>query len=188
MRGYTHILGGIAAGLALATAVGHTPTLVLAAGFGGLVPDWDHPHSLIGRWIPWPAVSHSRGPQIPPEVGRWGWPHPIWHRHQAHSIIGAALASGIVWGILAGLLTIIHGPHMSDWVGIGVFLGALSHLFLDAFNNTPQWWLWPMSRRGFRWPVHGPVARTDAIASLCLLGVIGTLVWHSLSTLGKLHV
>lgn len=98
MNARTHVLGGlVAAGVALSLgAAGHPLTLVLASGFGGLVPDWDHPHSTFGRWVPWPAIQHPRGPSAPPEVGRVGWPHPIWHRHQAHSIVGVGLASLIL--------------------------------------------------------------------------------------------
>jgi membrane-bound metal-dependent hydrolase YbcI (DUF457 family) len=41
MQGRTHILGGLAAaGVALSLGLGHPMTLVLAGGFGGLVPDW----------------------------------------------------------------------------------------------------------------------------------------------------
>lgn len=192
MNAHTHVLGGLAAaGLALSLGVGHPVTLALSSGFGGLIPDWDHPGSTIGRWIPWPAVSHSRGPNLPPEVGRRGWPHPIWHRHQAHSLVGSALASlaavvlvAVAAGVIAG---VVHGFAFTlpwVWILAGLFLGCLSHLALDAFNQTPQWWLWPFSKKGFRWPVHAPLKRIDGLASLVLTVVVLGLAWH----LGAAHV
>lgn len=186
MNAHTHVLGGLAAaGIALSLGMGHPVTLVLSSGFGGLIPDWDHPHSTIGRWIPWPALSHSRGPNLAPEVGRRGWPHPIWHRHQAHSLIGSALASLAVLALFAMLAGVVSDTlHLTawtlPWMGIfgGLFLGCLSHLALDAFNQTPQWWLWPFSHQGFRWPIHAPVKRVDGLASLILTVIVALLAWH----------
>lgn len=188
MNGHTHILGGVvAAGLALSMGVPHPVTLVAAGSFGGLVPDWDHPHSTIGRWIPWPAVSRSRGPHVPPAVGRVGFPHAIWHRHQAHSLVAITLSTliltlvgavgfGFLKGASHGFLPALHYPTL--WVALGLFLGSASHLALDGFNETPQWWAWPLSRQGFRWPIHGPVRRTDSLAFLILMGVVVLLAWH----------
>lgn len=188
MQGRTHVLGGLAAaGLALSLGLGHPVTLVLAGGFGGLLPDWDHPHSTLGRFIPWPAVSHSRGPHAPPAVGRAGFPHPIWHRHQAHSLIGMTATVGVFTG-LAVVLWQILGAHIPGlaahvacpwlWIALGLWLGSLSHLVLDGFNQERQWWLWPFSRQGFRWPVHAPVQRIDGLVSLGLTVVVVLLAWH----------
>lgn len=177
MKGHTHILGGLAAGLALATVTGHAIPLAAAAGFGGLIPDWDHPHSTLGRWIPWPTVERPRGPQLPPAVGRVGFPHPIWHRHQAHSLVGSALAVGVTLLLVAGVAGVLHAVLPWRWIALGLYAGCLSHLALDACNQTPQWWLWPLSRRGFRWPWHAPVARIDGLASLLLTGIDVWLLW-----------
>lgn len=188
MNAHTHILGGlVVAGLALSVGMPHPVTLVAASGFGGLVPDWDHPHSTIGRWIPWPSVSQSRGPHAPPAVGRAGYPHAIWHRHQAHSLVAVGVASGILallgdltWGLVQhashGIFSGLSYPFW--WVLVGLIFGGISHLLLDGFNQTPQWWLWPFSRRGFRWPIHGSVRRTDSRAFLILMGLVVLLGWH----------
>lgn len=185
----------MAAGVALSLGfTAHPLTLLVASGFGGLVPDWDHPYSTLGRYVPWPAISRSRDPQIPPDLGRRGWPHPIWHRHQAHSLIGLLLASSICLGLAAsfffGVLWFIrtHVPalfpfvpswhFLSGWILAGVLLGGFSHLILDGFNQTPQWWLWPFSRHGFRWPWHAPVRHADAWTFLILVGCGLVLLWH----------
>ena len=196
MNAHTHIVGGlVAAELLLMAGLGaHPVTLLVAGGFGGLLPDWDHPHSTLGHWIPWPAVSHSRGPSLPPEVGRRGWPHPIWHRHQAHSLLGLLLASlvclGLTAGTFFGLVSVVarHFPALRPdmdswrflgwWIWGGLFVGGLSHLILDGFNESRQWWLWPFSRRGFRWPLHASVQQTDSWAFLLLVGFGVVLAWH----------
>lgn len=173
MRGTTHLLGGFAAGVLLLPHVGDPLTLLSAATFGGLLPDWDHPRSLLGRWIPWPAIAHSRGPTAPPAVGRVGWPHAIWHRHQAHSFVGVALAIGVLlggWRLGAQWHWWPAGPWIPLLLGLGA--GGLSHLALDGFNLEGQWWLWPLSRHAFRWPLHGAVRRVDAVAFWALMGLV----------------
>lgn len=174
MKGTTHLLGGLGAGLAVAPLVPHPVVMVAAATFGGLLPDWDHPRSTLGRWIPWPGVSAFQGPGLPPRWGRWGWPRPIWHRHQAHSLVGTALAAGILCLVFNAVAHWALPPAAIPWplVALGLWVGALSHLFLDGFNQTPQWWGWPLTRRGFRWPIHAPVAVVDGVMSLFLAGWI----------------
>lgn len=188
MNAHTHWLGGLAAaGVALSLGAAHPVTLVVASGLGGLVPDWDHPGSMVGRWVPWPALTQSRGPQVPPRVGRRGWPHPIWHRQQAHSLVGVAIASGVLTLLAAALWHGLRpvGPALfagltfpAPWIFGGLWLGCLSHLALDGFNQTPQWWLWPFTRHGFRWPWHAPVRQIDALASLVLTVGLVLLAWH----------
>lgn len=55
MRGSVHAIIGGAVGVVLATVL-HTPTipLAIAGALGGLLPDMDHPHIAIGRYMPWP--------------------------------------------------------------------------------------------------------------------------------------
>lgn len=173
MRGTTHLLGGLTAGVLLLNHVGDPLTLLSAATFGGLLPDWDHPRSLLGRWIHWPAVAHSRGPSAPPAVGRAGWPHAIWHRHQAHSVVGLSLAVAAITGAWLGLAHLHWFPSLPWFVFIlSLLAGGLSHLFLDGFNQEGQWWGWPISRHGFRWPIHGPVRTVDALAFWILVVVL----------------
>ncbi|WP_020375030.1 metal-dependent hydrolase [Sulfobacillus thermosulfidooxidans] len=188
MNAHTHVLGGIvAAELLLWGGVGHPAVLLTASAVGSLLPDWDHPYSTIGRWVPWPAVVRDRGPHVPPAVGRVGIGQPIWHRHQAHSLVGIGLASALVatlgalgWHMVS--LGVLGGRGLwvypLGWIGLGLFVGSVSHLVLDGFNQTPQWWFWPFSRRGFRWPWHGPVHVVDGAASVILSVVMVVLAWH----------
>ncbi|WP_158246102.1 metal-dependent hydrolase [Sulfobacillus sp. hq2] len=186
MNARTHLLGGlvVASGVAATGMLGHPWALALASSLGSLLPDWDHPQSTLGRWLPWPSVSRSRGPHVPPMVGRAGWPHPIWHRHQAHSLVGITLAVAVVWIGLVGLWSALPpglGHGLVPWgvVAAGLWLGSLSHLILDGFNETPQWWLWPFSQRGFRWPWHGSVRTWDGPMALGLVGLLLVLwLWR----------
>lgn len=182
MTGRTHLLGALAAAAWVVPWTGHPLTVALSAMAGGLLPDWDHPHSTLGRWIPWPSVEAAQGPGRPPRVGRAGWPHPIWHRHQAHSVAlagaltgaaaaGAAIARAHGWGPLPGPLA------------LGLAVGQLSHLFLDGFNETRQWWGWPFTRRGFRWPVHAPVRGVDPLAFLGCAALAAWGWWAHLAAL-----
>lgn len=188
MKAHTHVLGGLAvAEVVLSLGASHPLPLMLASAFGALVPDWDHPGSTLGRWVPWPSVSQSRGPNLPPRVGRWGCPHPIWHRHQAHSVFAVLLASMVLTGLAAvgwhAVPVAVGGATprgvFPGWAVLwGLILGGLSHLVLDGFNQTPQWWGWPISRKGYRWPVHASVYRIDALTAGALSVVVGLLTWH----------
>ena len=188
MKASTHILGGFAAaGIALSLGIGHPLTIATTSAIGSLLPDWDHPRSLIGRLLPWPAVSHRRGFHRPPAVGRLWWPHPIWHRHQGHSYpLMAAVSLGIA-AVIQPLMHVIHHvvpiaplPPLPAFrmLVTGLVLGGVSHLVLDGFNDERQWWLWPLTRHGFRWPLHVSVRYIDALASAVLTVLDLALLFH----------
>lgn len=68
MQGKTHILVGMAAGLALADPV-TAPFAIILGGIGGLLPDVDHPNGTLSNrlplirllffWIPHRTLTHS---------------------------------------------------------------------------------------------------------------------------------
>lgn len=68
MQGKTHLLIGMAAGLALSQPV-TAPLGIILGGIGGLLPDIDHPNSSISRklyplrwlifWLPHRTLTHS---------------------------------------------------------------------------------------------------------------------------------
>lgn len=164
MNVHTHWLGGLAAGAAVMPLVpAHAALVVLAtAVFAAPLPDLDHPGSTYGRFVPLPGVARIHGPVEPfrpgplgnsraslGQVGRctpWGIG---WHRGGMHSLVATA-ASVVVLGVAAQL---VH-PGWGGGVALGVGVGMLSHLALDALNSMGQAWLWPFTGRRFRvpWP------------------------------------
>jgi membrane-bound metal-dependent hydrolase YbcI (DUF457 family) len=64
------------------------------------------------------------------------------------------------------------------WIGFGLFLGSASHLFLDGFNDERQWWGWPFTKHGFRWPLHMGVRYSDSAATLVLAALLAMILWH----------
>jgi inner membrane protein len=110
MMGTTHLAFGLAvvgiaghAGLPLETSV------IVAAGIGSLLPDIDHPHSKIARYVPilpW-IVNLTAG-----------------HRGITHSAAALVTISLLAWG-LAG------------WpVAIAMALGYASHLAGDMVTGS----------------------------------------------------
>ncbi len=106
---------------------------------------------------------------------------------QAHSPVGVTLSTIVVvllmllaWTLIrrsdVGLLAALHLRIL--WVALDVYLGGLSHLALDGFNDTPQWWAWPFATEEFRWPIRASVKRIDAPVSLALTVVVALLAWH----------
>ncbi len=147
----------------------HDPVLhplvsVAALSLGALWPDLDHPTSTLGRWLPWPAAHQSRGPRIPPRVGRLFWPHPIWHRGPWHSLAFISL-SALALSLL--LRTWLPWPAVF-WPFV---LGGLSHLLLDNVNHEPMEWLAPWKKR---WrlplPAFSSSARVYSLTALLLTG------------------
>lgn len=125
MRGTTHLVGGALAAL-LAQKIGLLePGLlpIAAAALGSLLPDIDHPHSLIGKRMR--PVSDI----ISLVVG---------HRGITHSLVAIALMSAWIayMGASGSLVTAIA-------------IGYLSHLLLDAMTPAGLPLLWPQ-RRVFR--------------------------------------
>lgn len=166
MDGTTHLTIGALAGAVLLRAA---PALVHpldhsalfaegifigAAAFAALLPDADHPHSLVGRWVPLPAEYQSRGPVAPPRVGR-RIPFAnvvIWHRGPTHSLLAAGIAT-----VLGAL---VYWP-----IALAVLAGYLSHIAVDLTNQSrvQVFWLirkgklswvkprWPRWRAGSGW-------------------------------------
>jgi len=116
MMGYTHFAGGALAGAAAGTAFGE-PLLGAAMGaVAGLMPDIDHPGSMLSRKIPvLPAVISAL-------AGHRGLTHTIWFCLAAAAGIAAAAVSlaGWTWA----------------WLAAVVLAGSLSHLILDGLTKS----------------------------------------------------
>ena len=123
----SHALIGGAAGVAVAHATGAS---MLAAGivaaFAALLPDLDHPHSVVGRLLP-----------------RWWHRLTPGHRGPTHSLVWcvglaaiAYVANSAVSGEPAGLL-----------LALAVLAGALSHVLADGLTVAGVPLFWPFRRR-----------------------------------------
>ena len=139
MLGRTHILTGVAAGLAFATVTGQIDSTPVAAygvaGFCALLPDLDQAQSFASRYaVNAPAhavLRHFR------------------HRRFTHSLLGVALfaITGLaLWAIATALF-----PHLSlAWWSLAV-VGYVSHLVADAFNKQGIQIFYPFSPFGITW-------------------------------------
>ncbi|SIT72371.1 Membrane-bound metal-dependent hydrolase YbcI, DUF457 family [Ectothiorhodosinus mongolicus] len=113
----THIIGGQLSYFIACWLSGHPPDLVetLVAGFAALLPDLDHPKAFIARVTPLPK-------QIRALFGK--------HRTVTHSLIAIVL----VW-----LVTRL----VPDGIGLAIFAGYLSHVFLDILTKSGVALFWP---------------------------------------------
>jgi membrane-bound metal-dependent hydrolase YbcI (DUF457 family) len=96
------------------------PQLSLWILIGSLFPDIDKANSMLGSRIPFVAKMFT-------------------HRKQTHSLPVTIL--------LFGLASYFFFNHM-NYVLV-FFFGALTHIFLDMFNLSGVYLLWPFSKRRF---------------------------------------
>lgn len=202
MRGSSHALVGVAAASGVAIAAGHglTVPLLFVGGFAGMLPDIDHPHSGLGRFVPWPSVEvQGKGTFV--RTGRkWFGGHTVWHRGETHSI-GAACLTMAAFGALGLMLA----PHLASvgslvagwaWAGshplwLALFMAAaagagyVSHLFADLINPSKQMWAWPLSRSMKR-PRGLPSVRSGSLMGwLVETGIVALLmagVWAEIGS------
>ncbi|QCR36327.1 metal-dependent hydrolase [Nissabacter sp. SGAir0207] len=119
-----------------------------------LLPDIDHPRSLLGRRLKWISVPISR---------------MFGHRGFTHSLL--AVAIGILlfraklppeWGIP---LDVLHA----------MIVGYLSHIVADMLTPAGVPLLWPFRWR-FRMPILNSQRGNQRERTLCLL-LVGLAVW-----------
>jgi inner membrane protein len=112
-------------------------TIILFAILGAIIPDIDHPKSIIGKLF-YPISA--------PLERRYG------HRTVTHSLVGWAIAT-VIFAVLIGLISFI--PMISEW-GWGELpirwlaafsISYFSHLILDMFNRRGSQMFWPDSGR-----------------------------------------
>lgn len=184
MNGHTHLLGGLLAGMVAAPLLGfgHPAALIIASALAGPLADVDHPGSWYGKFVPLPGLARVKGHIEPYFRGRFGndWlargqvgratPFGVmWHRGPTHSV-AAAVATGVL-GFLGALGAV---PHMAVAIGIGVVVGYLSHLGLDALDIMGQQMLWPFNRKrvALRWPRIPVGSGGEALVAVLLAGGI----------------
>lgn len=116
MTGRTHLTLGAAAGLGIAAYLHFDPLWCLAAGIlGGLLPDVDHPQSMLSGWIPGSGLLLSLG--------------HVRHRGITHSILFMVLLVA-AWFAASQQITIPYPLVMAGLAGVA------THLLSDML--TPQ--------------------------------------------------
>ena len=124
MKGSTHATLGAAAGLLMAGFTHGDPLYCLAAGvIGGLLPDIDHPQSMLSGWIPGSALVMS--------LGR------VRHRGFTHSIVFMVL-------LVAGWFAISQQIAFPYMVAAAALAGVATHILSDMLTPQGVRLLWPL--------------------------------------------
>lgn len=123
MMGSTHALAGLIAGYAIGVQAGRplwpdTAVLGAACALGAILPDIDHPNSLIRK----------RTGVLGTLAGWW-----MTHRGITHTVPGA-----VAVGVVAALL-------LPELIALAVFIGYCSHLLLDACTRAGVPLAWPFT-------------------------------------------
>lgn len=122
---------------------------VLAALTTSLLPDLDHPKSVLGQRVRWISVPLS---------------NLFGHRGFTHSLLAVALCA---WGMGTDAMTDLMPAAVKD----ALILGYLSHLLGDWLTPAGIPLLWPIQRR-FRlpgWPLRSGGAMETGFCTLSLL-------------------
>lgn len=127
MTGRTHLTIGVAVGLALAQTMHAAPQqsalIVAAAALGSLLPDIDHPQSMLSGWIPGSGLL------------------TLFTRHRGitHSLLFCMLLPAALWYAMtsAGSIAI---PYIYP---LGLVLGMCSHLLSDMLTPAGVPLLYP---------------------------------------------
>ena len=127
----THINGGILVGLYVSLQMVSTTKIstgILLGGslIGSIFPDIDHKNSYIGRKVK--TVSKA--------INKFAGHRKLFH---------APLVYLLLYSMSLGFITdklLIFGVK-------GLFLGILSHLFLDSFTVGGLPWFYPLSKKKF---------------------------------------
>ncbi len=144
---------------------GHPFLGAVLGGIGGLLPDIDHPGSLLGRALPFISIPIS---VLFP------------HRTITHSIWFAAAIASLP--LLVILICSCSGLTVSfDYYLTGAYLmaGSLSHLVLDAPTNSGIAPFWPIPFR-----IKGPLTTGDPLVELPLSAVLIILAIKTPGILG----
>lgn len=126
MTGRTHLLVGLASGLLVGHVAGvqglYLIPCVMTGGIGGLVPDIDHPRSMLSGWLPGSGLIRLF----------------VRHRGPTHSILGLMLfLSGMAAVLSLGVPftdpVVLRHTHIAS---IAVGVGYALHLLCDM--ATPE--------------------------------------------------
>lgn len=166
MTGTTHLAGGALAGAIAGHLAGDPVVGAVVGAIAGLLPDVDHPGSMVGRRLRPLAVF------LEVVFGHRSITHTVWF------VVGVSLLMGILTGTLNGLLAPFgwSGP-ATGLVAAAAGAGVFSHLLLDALTKSGIQPFLPVplpdSLRRLE-HIHGPLVTGDLlsealVASACWL-------------------
>jgi len=127
-----------------------------AALASALLPDLDHPKSMLGQQLPWIATPLSR---------------LFGHRGFTHSLLAVAAA---IWGLNQRRLPASLPIGIKD----ALIVGYLSHLLGDWLTPAGIPLLWPIKRR-FRLPGWSLRSGSAIETGFCTLTLLATSWWTS---------
>lgn len=133
MENRTHVLGGVAAGVAIQYFAGDHLTVLETSMYysscviGSWLPDICHPQSKIGRKVP---------------IFSWLISSTFGHRTITHS-----------WLMILAFTFLFMASNLPAALTYGLLIGVASHLVLDAFTDQGIQFLWPFPVR-VRFPLH----------------------------------
>lgn len=160
MMAHTHILFALFLVIVPGSLLGMplAPLVLAPAVFGALLPDIDHPKSMVGR------VTRPFSTLLGKTVG---------HRTLTHSLMGLVIFALLTVG-LKGYFALPPSPF------VGAVLGYASHILADMLNSSGVCLLFPfhedrMSLLG-RFGI-GTGTATEAVFTLVLVGAVSFSIW-----------
>ena len=137
MMGKTHLAAGILAGELTALAYYHAsiiPALIVigSAAIGSLLPDIDHPGSLLSSSSRLSRHTSNSIAVVTP------------HRGLTHTPIFSGLIIAVLYYFLQQRIK------YCDPICIGLAVGILSHLVLDTLTERGVMWFWPIVPKHLR--------------------------------------
>jgi inner membrane protein len=162
MNGRTHLVLGLAVGVAVAAAappdLATRAMIIVAGGIGGLLPDIDHPKSIVSGYLPGVGGAVRLFAS---------------HRGPTHSLF-----------FLLTLLALLFAINAPQWVVAAGAGGFISHLLADMATVAGVPVLLPISRRSFRLApalLLGPTQWIlESVATVGAIGAIGFILWKGL--------
>lgn len=153
MTGKTHMLGGIAfgaAGAVIANIVlpetlpnAQAGVLIMGSAVGALIPDIDHPSSIISRKIPLISILYRMVAFVDKCIAKiFNAKYSMGHRGITHSLIPTT--------ILLALLLVFGKDLQVFLLLLGLIIGCYSHIVFDMLNPSGVPIFLPFSRKRVR--------------------------------------
>lgn len=152
MTGKTHILGGLEFGclgaIAASVAVPELTTIqvgsfIMGSTVGALIPDIDHPNSVISRQVPVISGLYRVIAALDKGICKFlRREYRMGHRGITHSLVPIGLLLGL-------LLYFGRGAQIFELL-LGLLVGCISHVVFDMLNPSGVPILLPFSDKRFR--------------------------------------